>query len=447
MPHIAFKYRLYPTKAQATELHQQLETLRRVYNAALVERKDAWELWGQNTTLGQQVKRFQVLRHLSEESDGPKWLARVAAVPVRDTLKQLDIAYKNFFRRLKNGEKPGAVRFKAKGRFTSIPFDNYNSGLALVDAKGKAVLGDMADDSPTNCKLKVFGVGKIKIRLHRPVKGKIKTARVIYDANRWFVVLTCEVPEIEVSESVNPPVGVDVGLEHFLTTSDGEHVPNPKYLNRELKTLRRAQRVVSRRKKRSNRRKKAIRRVSELHYKVRNQRREHAYRVSNDLTGKYGVVCVESLNVQGMMRNDKLARHIADAGWSGFVNVLKHTAKKAGVRVVEVDPKGTSQTCPRCDGQVKKDLSVRVHDCPHCGYRAHRDHASAQVILRRGLGGGGRPPAEPNVAGYGERVPRNEPYRTGDIPRVVVKNKSPHRRPKGDRSKKAQQLTLWQDDA
>jgi len=142
---------------------------------------------------------------------------------------------------------------------------------------------------------------------------------------------------------------------------------------------------------------KAFRDVGKLHVRIRQQRKEFHHRTAKSLVDRYATVCVESLNVQGMVRNDKLSRAIGDAGWSGFVTSLKQHAAKAGVSVVEVDPCGTSQTRPECGGEVRKELKVRVHDCPHCGYKTHRDHAAARVILARGTNGAGRSPVRQNV--------------------------------------------------
>ena len=221
--------------------------------------------------------------------------------------------------------------------------------------------------------------------MHRPIEGKIKTVTLKCEAGNWYVVFSCKVDPIEVEASTNPPVGIDVGLESFLTTSDGEQQPNPRYQKTALPELRRAQRSLARKRKGGKNRRKSKRKVAKIHARVARLRREHHHQVALKLVRRYGLVAVESLNVQGMLKNDRLARSISDAGWSGFLLTLRHKAECAGVVYVEVDARGTSQQCSGCGAEVRKDLSVRRHDCPHCGISLHRDENAARKILARGL--------------------------------------------------------------
>src|SRR5208283_3276152 len=213
-------------------------------------------------------------------------------------LRRLDKAFQNFFRRVKAGQEPGYPRFKAADRFNSILFPSHGDGIRL---KGN--------------KLRVQHVGTIPVCLHREVEGTIKTLSIKREADKWFVVLACELPEPVKLGNVLPPVGLDVGLTHFATLSNGEQIANPRFLKEELPALRRAQRAVSRKNKRSNNRKKAKRGVARIHARIANLRREHQHKVSNELISRYGKVAVESLNVQGMVRNRRLARAISDVGW------------------------------------------------------------------------------------------------------------------------------------
>lgn len=408
-----------------------METLRQVYNTALGWWRDAYayEKAGRGNVIPRRTKKtgdgerkfglletlypiISGLRNLQmaeqkEGEPGPHWLTQVSAVSVRDTIARVQKAFDNFYRRCQQGAaKKGYPRFKPFGRLRSIPFDNYGGGCNLRDHTGRQVAGD-SGERLNGFRLDLFGAGRVKVKLHRPLVGKIKTASVKRDMDgKWYATFVCEQPEPEVVQKGGPAVGVDVGLEHFLTTSDGEHVAPPKFLKTSLPKLRRLQRAASRKAegaKKSKRKfrecrnlQKSYRRVARLHVKVRNQRKEHRHQVAGRLVERYGTVCVESLNVQGMMRNDKLSRAIGDAGWSGFVTTLKHKAAKAGVRVVEVDPRGTSQTCPECGRVVKKGLAERTHRCD-CGYTVHRDHAAARVILARGTNGVGQPPVRHNV--------------------------------------------------
>jgi putative transposase len=287
---------------------------------------------------------------------------------------------------VKSGETPGYPRFKARDRYTSILFPSHGDGIRLT--------GD---------RLRVQHVGTVRVKLHRPTEGKIKTLALKEDAGKWYLVVSCDLGDVPVPTHCGPAVGIDMGLESFLTTSEGERVENPRYLKTALPALRRANRAVSRKTKGGANRRKAVARLRRAHRRVGNLRREHQFQVAHRLTSRYGLIAVEGLNVDTMLKNHRLARSIADAGWSGFVGILAHKAEKAGARVVEVDPRGTSQACFGCGVVVPKTLSVRWHECPDCGLSLHRDHNAALNILRRGLAR--MEPAGLNT--HGECVPRS----------------------------------------
>ena len=221
------------------------------------------------------------------------------------------------------------------------------------------------------------------------MEGKIKTVSLKREADKWFLVIACEAPEPAKLGNLMPSVGLDVGVTHFATTSDGEKIQNPRYLKAQLKHLRRAQRSVSRKKKGGSNRKKAKRRVARIHARVANLRQEHRHKISNDLISRYGKIAVESLNIQGMVKNRRIARAISDAGWSSFVVVLTHKAKRAGGEVVQVSPNNTSQLCSACGANVSKTLAVRVHRCD-CGLVMDRDQNAARNILARAWPGTGQ---------------------------------------------------------
>ncbi len=411
MGHLAYKFRFYPTAGQAKSLASQLETLRHVYNACLQYWRDKYEFAkaagekSKSPTGSEIYKVFAALRNAQIADKkaggaGPHWLTHVSAVSMRDTCERVKKAFDNFFRRVREKkEQVGYPRFKGYGRLRSIPFENYNSGCVVRDAAGRPLKANVPA-AREGYRLDLFGVGRVKVLAHRDIEGVIKTACVERDVDgKWYVVIVAQTPDVEIPTKEGVAVGIDVGLESFLTDSNGEHRPNPRILKKKLGALRRLQRSSSRKTEVAKRRKakfrhcknlqKAFRDVAKLHVRIRNLRREHHHQEANRLVREFATVCVEKLNVRGMVRNSKLSRAISDAGWSAFLNVLKHKAAKAGVRLVEVDASGTSQTCPECGGEVRKTLKERTHNCPHCGYSTHRDHASARVILARGVGSGG----------------------------------------------------------
>jgi putative transposase len=186
------------------------------------------------------------------------------------------------------------------------------------------------------------------------VRPNLFTLSLKREADKWFLVVTCDIGQPAPVKNVLPAIGIDVGLTHFATLSDGEKIENPRYLKGELPELRRAQRSLSRNKKTGSNRKKAKRRVTRIHGRVANLRREHQHKVSNDLISRYGKIAVERLNVQGMVKNDRLARAISDVAWSSFVAVLTHKVAKTGGEVVQVSPNNTSQRCSVCGSKVSK---------------------------------------------------------------------------------------------
>lgn len=356
----AFRYRLWTNASQERELGIMLESHRRLYNACLEQRKTVYESEKRSVKYTEQSAWFKVQRAINP------YFARLNFSSAQATMRRLDKAFVNFFRRVKEGaDEPGYPRFKSRDRFDSIEFPAYRDGIRLNGER-----------------LYVQHVGTIRVKLHRPVVGIIKTITLKREADKWFVVFSCELPDVPIMDSGKPAVGIDVGLTHFLTTSDGTTEPNPHYLKDALPKLRVAGRAVSRKKKKGGRnRRKAVRCLQRIHARVKNVRREHHFQVACRLVLVYGLIAVESLNITGMLRSRRFSRAIADAAWGGFVSILKHKAEKAGAVVVEVDPRGTSQRCSRCQNEVKKNLSVRWHDCPHCGLSLDRDHNAALNIL------------------------------------------------------------------
>jgi putative transposase len=379
----AYAFRLFTNPRQERELDIALETHRRLYNTYLDYRELAHSLYGASLTYVDCSRWFK-----GQRTTNP-YFARMNFSSAQATMRRLDKAFAAFFRRVKAGEKAGFPRFKGRGRFDSIEFPAYGDGIKLIEGK-----------------LRVQHVGTIRIKLHRSIEGKIKTVTLKRVAGKWFAIFSCDLGPVEVVPSPNPPVGIDVGIEAFLTTSEGEREPNPAYLRTSLPELRRVQRSLARKRKCGKNRRKSKHKVAKIHARVRRLRKEHHHQVALKLVSRYGFIAAERLNVKGMVRSGRLSRAISDAGWSGFLLTLRHKAECAGVAIVEVDPRGTSQLCSGCGVEVPKDLSVRRHDCPHCGLSLHRDENAARNILARGLlariG-----PAGLNVGHQAMRAPRS----------------------------------------
>ena len=231
-------------------------------------------------------------------------------------------------------------------------------------------------------RLSLSKICDIKIKLHRPIKGQIKTLTIRRENGMWYACFSCVV-EPEPLPANNKAVGLDVGLLSFVMRSDGTEIGNPRLFRKAQKHLRRAQRRVARRHKFSKRWKKAVRSVAKIHRKAFDQRNDFQHKLSRKIVNNYGITFVEDLNVKGLSRG-LFAKSVHDAGWAAFFHKLSYKAASAGRLFLRVDPRGTSQRCPGGAPNPKR-LSDREHVCLHCGLITTRDHASAMEILRLGL--------------------------------------------------------------
>jgi putative transposase len=353
-----FKYRLYPTRIQGEVLSAQLREACSLYNAALEERIGAYRLCRKSINYYDQANQLKAMR-----ADGCLTLANFSCC--QDVLRRLDKTFKAFFGRIKRGEKAGFPRFKPSRRYDCLTFPSYGDGCKLLTRT-----------------LRIQGVGEIKIKLHRPVEGTIKTVSIKREAGKWYAALSVECAAVPLPES-SAVIGVDVGLSAFATLSDGTVIENPRFYREAQRKLRVAQRRVARRKRGSNRRRKAVALLAKQHARVEAQRSDFHHKTARTLVNNYGIIAVEDLNIKGLSRGN-LAKSVHDVGWSSFFNKVAYKAESAGRELLRVDPRGTSQTC-LCGHRVAKTLSQRLHLCPACGLEGARDHVSAQLILRLGL--------------------------------------------------------------
>jgi len=353
-----FKYRLFPNKTQEANLENLFEATRYLYNCALEHRILCWKQWHKYVSYYEQASSVREIRGLDEE------IAKINYSCYRYTLVRLDRAFRSFFRRVKNGETPGFPRFKSRERFRSVVFPAYGKGIKI---KGKV--------------LYVQNVGNIKIKLHRQTKGIIKTVAIKEHNGKFYACFSCgEVPELTLAPC-RKEVGIDVGIKSFAVFSDGQVIDNPKYLKQSEAKLKELQQQHS--KKRSKRSKKKF---SSLHQKVSNQRKDFQHKLSRKIVNEFGYIYVEKLHPREMVKDNfrSINRFINDAAWGQFFSFLRYKAEWAGRTMAEVAPKNTTQMCSKCGKIVPKDLSVRVHDCPHCGLVMDRDLNAATNIF--GLG-------------------------------------------------------------
>jgi putative transposase len=353
-----YKYRLFSTEAQTQALDAQLGEACRLYNAALQERREAYQKSGVSLTYYDQASQLKEIRNA-----GSLDLANYSAC--QDILRRIEKTFKAFFRRVKSGQKAGYPRFRSRRRFDSYTFPRYGDGCRLTGAR-----------------LYLQGVGHLKVKLHRPVDGVIKTITVKRECGKWYACFSVEVVG-ELLPQTDTATGIDVGLTAFATLADGTEVDNPRYYKRAQARLRLAQRRVARRKRGGKNRRKAVLLLQKAHAKVKNQRADFQHKVARTLVNAYGVIAVEDLNIKGLA-SGMLAKSVNDAGWAAFIAKLAYKAAEAGRQLVHVNPCGTSQRC-LCGAPVPKTLSQRWHQCEVCGLSAARDHVSAQLILGQGL--------------------------------------------------------------
>lgn len=354
-----FRYRIYPTSEQQDALNFQLREACDLYNCALEERLIFWKECAQLIGYYDQANQIKEMR-----AEGLIGVANYSCC--QDVLRRLDKTFKDFYRRIKSGNKPGFPRFKSSNRYDCLVFPSYGDGCKLKDRL-----------------VYIQGVGKIKVKLHRPVEGKVKTVSVKRESGKWFAVFV-SVCEDNFLPASTESIGVDLGLTSFLTLSDGSSIDNPRFDKEAQRKLRVAQRRLSRRaSKKSNRRRKAALMLQQQYAHVRHQRSDFHHKVSRMLVNSYGLIAVEKLAIRGLA-NSHLATSVRDAGWGMFLIKLAFKAENAGRELIKVNPRGTSQTC-LCGENVPKKLWDRWHSCSSCGLEGDRDHVSAQVILQRGL--------------------------------------------------------------
>ncbi len=367
-----FKFRLFPTASQRTALQSQLDACRFVYNKALETRKEAWEQRQES------VGRYDTVKMLPGWKEEFPWLKDGHAEAMQETMIRLDLAFRSFFRRVKAGEKPGYPRFKSANRYDSFTYPRERGNWRFRD----------------NGRIRLSKIGDVKIKLHREIEGKCKTLTVSRDSvGNWYACFSCIV-EPKPLPPTDKVVGVDLGLTTFAVLSNGDKITRKRWMKRDAKDVARLQRKKEKFAKGSQKRKKAIRALQHCYKRQTSRRNDFAHKESRKLVNEYQFIAFEDLDICDMQQsgNKAINRGIIDVAWGKFVQLSQAKAEEAARTVVLVDPRGTTQECSGCGNVVPKDLSVRKHDCPHCGLSLSRDHNAALNILARGLASLGESP-------------------------------------------------------
>jgi putative transposase len=359
----AYKYRIYPSDSQKPMLAQAFGNARFVYNNSLAFKKEQYDKNKKSISSNKLIKRIPLLK---SEHD---FLKISPSQTLQMTLRNLDSAYQDFFK-----NKKGYPNFKSKYHKQTLQFPQS----VKVDFK--------------NSKIYIPKIGKVLSVLHRKFVGNIKTCTLSKTpADKYFISILVEdgneVPIKKLIKTTDKVIGIDLGIKDFLTTSNGNKISNPKFLNKYLEKLKHYQRKFSLKKKGSNNRKKSKLKVAKIHERISNCRKDFLHKTSSKLINENQVIMIEDLNVESMMKDTfkSLARNIGDVSWSEFINILTYKAEWYGKYVFKVDPRNTSKMCSNCH-EINKELTldIRKWQCKHCHSIHDRDINAARNVLRIG---------------------------------------------------------------
>jgi putative transposase len=395
----AYQYKIKPTKEQAEKIDKTLEMLRCQYNYLLAQRFDWYE---QNRC---PIDRCPLICHIPELKEQPNyynqkasltqlkvdrpWYKEIHSQVLQEVPKKVEITFDRWLKGDTNGKKSGRPRFKGKGQYKTFTYPQFKRHHFVADKITLSKIGDIKVIVHRQIPDGFDASTTLSVNTERSRGVDIKTVSVTKKSDGYYITLSLDdktVPSVKPDFKAENIVGIDVGLIDFLVTSDDERIAAPKFLRKAERKLKSAQRRVSRRILRSNRRKKAIKKLAIQHKKVADTRKDFHFKTANALLKKYDVVAVEKLNIKGLAKT-RLAKSINDAGWGQFVTILSNKAENAGLKVIAVNPNGTSQECSSCGSKVIKPLSQRMHICPVCHTNLCRDLNAAINIKNRGTHG------------------------------------------------------------
>ena len=365
-----FKYRIYPNKSQRDQIARTLGCCRFVYNRALDVKKSAYSETGKSIATNDLIKMIPAWKRDPDTS----WLAQVDSMALQQSIRDLDRAYKNFFRRVREGGKPGLPKFKSLRHARQ----SYRTNGGKVLDRNHIALPKL---------------GNVRAKVSRPLQGRFMSVTVSLDAaGRYFATFLCtDVPSKD-APATDRAVGIDLGVKTLATLSDGTKIENPRGLERYERKLAREQRRLSRRKgarkseKQSRRYLKQRKRVARIHAKIADARTDALHKVTTMLADENQVLCMEDLNAKGMMKNHHLAKAVTDASFGEFARLLEYKCAERGRSLVKIGRfYPSSKTCSACGHRLDAlPLSVRSWDCPACGAHHDRDVNAARNILTEG---------------------------------------------------------------
>ena len=362
-----FKFRIYPNDEQIVLIEKTFGCCRLVYNDALARRKKAYSRRGENISCNQLknlLPKLKVRLHFLKEVD---------STALQQSIMDMDDAYQMFFK------GSGFPKFKNKRN----PVQSYRTVSAttrIIDGKH----------------IELAKLGVIRCRLHRKVQGVIKSATISRIADKYYVSFCCDIPEIPKLPTNENQIGIDLGVKEFAIDSNNTIYTNHKHLANSLTKLQEEYRKLSRMQKGSSNFRKQSKRIARIHSKIANQRLNHSHQLSRYLVNNFGIICIEDLNVKGMIESienatmynkekHNIRRTYSDAGLGQFINILTYKAEETGRTLIKIGRfTPSSQTCHCCGHRnpAVKDLSIREWICPNCGEMLQRDYNAAINLSR-----------------------------------------------------------------
>jgi putative transposase len=353
-----YTVRLKVTKRQCVVLSALLVDLCELYNAALQERRDAWKICQKRISYYDQQSELTQLRAIDPQS------ASFPAAIQRDPLRRVQRAFDGYFRRVKAKQTPGFPRFRSVDRYDSFAADSANFSV-----KGDSI--------------SIVKMGTFRFKTRCRLRGTPRELIVKRRGNRWVATIACDLGYAPELKPVRSAVGIDLGVSSLVVLSDGTEIDNPKWTRLEQERLARANRDFSRKKRGSRNRIKSRERLRRTHQRIQGLRKSYLHTVSEWLVSSFDLIAHEKLNIRNMVRSN-LAKSILDSAWGELLWQLRYKAESAGVHLVAVDSRNTTQLCSGCGTKVPKTLAQRQHECQECGLSLSRDHNAAINVLRRG---------------------------------------------------------------
>jgi putative transposase len=365
---LVFESKLEGMQQQYDALDEAIRTARFIRNSCL-------KYWQENRGVG----RYDLSRYCAVLADCPDFpfAQKLNSMARQASAERAWSAIARFFDNCKKNiaGKKGYPKFKKHQTNSSVEYKT--TGWKLSEDRRYLTFTDG------------FKAGKFKLwgsrDLHFYQIDQIKRIRVVRRADGYYAQFCIDTERLEQREPTGKTVGLDVGLNHFYTDSNGQTVDNPRYLRKSERALKRIQKRLSRKQKGSKNRIKARGKLGRKHLRVSRQRKDFAVKLARCVVRSSDLVVYEDLKVRNMVKNHHLAKSISDASWSLFRQWIEYFGKIFGVVTIAVPPHYTSQNCSNCGEVVKKTLSTRTHQCPHCRYVADRDENAARNILQIGL--------------------------------------------------------------